>query len=188
MKKYLCVLLCGLCGCVQIPQGITAVQGFDVQRYLGTWYEIARLDHSFERGLINVNATYSLNADGSLKVLNRGYDPSRNQWKEAEGRAYFVSAPDLGRLKVSFFGPFYGGYNIIDLEEDAYAHALVCGNNRAYLWILARQPVLAEAVKESLVQKAKSLGFNTDALIYVQQDQPAAPLDARGGSAVSSRQ
>lgn len=132
MKRALWLLLFGVFGCVQIPQGVIAVKGFDVQRYLGTWYEIARLDHSFERGLINVTATYSLNEDGSLLVVNRGFDPKLNRWKEAKGRAHFVSGSDLGRLKVSFFRPFYGGYNIIDLERN-YSYVLICGNNRSYL-------------------------------------------------------
>jgi apolipoprotein D and lipocalin family protein len=169
MKKILCMLLFALCGCARIPEGIVAIKGFEVQRYLGTWYEIARLDHSFERGLINVSATYSLNQDGSLRVVNRGFDPVKNRWKEAVGRARFVSGPDLGRLKVSFFGPFYGGYNIIELDQSGYSYVLICGNDRSYLWILAREPRLPDAVKTSLVNKAKDLGFAVDSLIYVQQ-------------------
>ena len=169
MKKALYLLLLGIYGCVQIPEGAVAVKGFDAQRYLGTWYEIARLDHSFERGLVNVTANYSMNKDGSLRVLNRGFDPKRHRWKEAEGRAYFITGADVGRLKVSFFGPFYGGYNIIGIDERNYSYALVCGSSRSYLWILARQPELSETVKAVLTQKAKDLGFDTGALIYVQQ-------------------
>lgn len=172
MTKVMCLLLfvCGLCSCVQIPEGVVAVKGFAVQRYLGTWYEIARLDHSFEKGLVNVTANYSLNSNGSLRVVNRGFDPKLNQWKQVEGRAYFVAGSDLGRLKVSFFGPFYGGYNIFEIDERAYAYALVCGNSKSYLWILARQPQLPENVLVDLRQKAQHLGFNTDALIYVQPE------------------
>ena len=170
MKRTLCLMLLGMCGCVQIPEGVEAVQGFDVNRYLGTWHEIARLDHSFERGLVCVNATYSLNEDGSLRVVNRGYDPERKVWKEATGRAYFISGSDIGRLKVSFFWPFYGGYNIIELDKSDYSYALVCGNTRSYLWILARQTELPETVKTALTQKARSLGFNTEALIQVRHD------------------
>jgi apolipoprotein D and lipocalin family protein len=181
MKTLLCLLLFGLCGCAHIPEGIDAVKGFDVQRYLGTWYEIARLDHSFERGLINVSATYSLKEDGSLRVVNRGFDPKQNRWKEAEGRAYFIAEPDQGRLKVSFFRPFYGGYNILQIDERDYAYALICGNNRSYLWILAKQPKLPEAVMASLTQKAKDLGFDTAALIYVQQPNPVSKSDAGEG-------
>lgn len=173
MKRALCLLLLGVYGCVQIPKGVIAVNGFDMQRYLGTWYEIARLDHSFERGLINVTATYTLNEDGSLRVVNRGFDPQLNRWKEAAGRAHFVSESDQGRLKVSFFGPFYGGYNILEIDERDYTYALICGNSRSYLWILARQPKLSETVMASLTEKAKNLGFDTDALIYVQQKNMA---------------
>jgi apolipoprotein D and lipocalin family protein len=173
MKKVLCLLLFGLCGCAQIPKGVVAVEGFDVQRYLGTWYEIARLDHSFERGLINITATYRLNEDGSLRVVNRGFDYKLNRWKEAEGLGYFVSRSDIGRLRVSFFGPFYGGYNILEIDEHNYSYALVCGNSRSYLWILAREPELPERVMNSITQKAKDLGFDTDALIYVQHKDMA---------------
>ena len=169
-KALVCLLVISMYGCARIPEGVVAVKGFEVQRYLGTWYEIARLDHSFERGLINVSATYTLNADGSLRVVNRGFDPRKNRWKEAVGRARFVSDPDLGRLKVSFFGPFYGGYNILELDRQDYSYALVCGNSSSYLWILARRPELSETVTASLLQKAKTLGFDTDALIFVQQD------------------
>lgn len=181
MKRILCLMLLGMCGCAQIPQGVVAITGFDVQRYLGTWYEIARLDHSFERGLINVIATYSLNDNGSLRVVNRGFDPKRNKWKQAEGRAYFVSRPDIGSLKVSFFRPFYGGYNILDLDKKNYSYVLICGNSRSYLWILAREPQLSESVTGSLIQKAKKLGFNTEALIYVQQKKMGDKQNTSGG-------
>ena len=133
---------------------------------------VARIltDNSFERGLINVSATYSLAEDGSLRVVNRGFDPRQKRWKEAEGRGHFVSGTDEGRLKVSFFGPFYGGYNIIHIDRQDYSYALVCGNSRSYLWILARQPRLPEDVLASLTETAKGLGFDTGALIRVQHD------------------
>jgi len=155
-----------------IPQGVTAVKGFDVQRYLGTWYEVARLDHSFERGLSNVTAEYSLRDDGDLRVINRGYNTNKQAWQEAEGRAKFVETPDIGRLKVSFFGPFYGGYNIVTLDEN-YQYAMIVGNDRDFLWILSRTPVLDSAVQQRLVAQAKSLDFPVDQLIYVSQ-QPVA--------------
>ncbi len=169
MRVFLITLLLGLAGCARIPDGVTAVKGFDVQRYLGTWYEIARLDHSFERGLENVTATYSLGKDGSLRVVNRGFDPKLKRWKEAVGKANFVSGTDVGRLKVSFFGPIYSGYNIIGIDEQKYSYVLICGNSRDYLWILARQPELPRTVTDSLVQKAKGLGFDTGALMFVHQ-------------------
>jgi apolipoprotein D and lipocalin family protein len=181
MKKILCFLLFGLCGCAQIPKGLIAVKGFEVNRYLGTWYEIARLDHSFERGLINVTATYSLNMDGSLRVVNRGFDPKMNNWKEVTGRAYFVSQKDIGQFKVSFFRPFYGGYNILEIDEPNYSYALICGNSKSYLWILARQSKLSETVIASLTQKAKDLGFDAGALIYVEHKHTANKQDTGVG-------
>ena len=155
-------------GCVRIPDGIEPVTTFDVNRYVGTWYEIARLDHSFERGLTRVTAVYSLADKGLIKVLNRGYDPSKKEWKEAEGRAYFVGESNEGRLKVSFFGPFFGGYNIIDLDSENYSYSLVCGPNLNYLWILSRTPELDKNILDALVNKAKNLGFSTEDLIYVE--------------------
>jgi apolipoprotein D and lipocalin family protein len=161
-----CVLF--VAGCTGMPQGVTPVSGFDVNRYLGEWYEIARLDHSFERGLEKITAQYSLNPDGSLKVVNRGFDEASGQWREAEGKARFIDDPTTGRLKVSFFGPFYGAYNIIRLDHDAYRYALVCGPDTSYLWILARSPDLDRTIVEQLVSYAADLGFDTSQLIYVR--------------------
>jgi apolipoprotein D and lipocalin family protein len=169
MKKLLAVLILVLAGCTGIPEQVTPVEGFEVQRYLGRWYEIARLDHSFERGLTQVTADYSSREDGGIRVVNRGYDPDSGSWREVEGKAYFVSRPDLGRLKVSFFGPFYGGYNIFELDHRDYSYSLVCGPDKSYLWILAREPTLDPPILERLVRKADSLGFPTERLIYPQQ-------------------
>ncbi len=157
-----------LSGCAGIPDGIVPVTGFDVERYLGKWYEVARLDHSFERGLEQVSAEYSLRDDGDIRVINRGYDTAKQKPAEAEGRAKFVGAKDVGQLQVSFFGPFYGGYNIVELDPN-YQYALVTGNDREYLWMLSRTPQLDAAVQQRLVDKAKSLGFATDKLIFVKQ-------------------
>jgi len=155
-------------GCTGLPQGITPVSGFDVNRYLGEWYEIARLDHAFERGLEKVTARYSLLQDGGLRVVNRGFDAASGRWREAEGKAYFIDDPHTGRLKVSFFGPFYGAYNIIRLDRSGYRYALVCGPDRSYLWILARSPELDRAIVDELVSYAADLGFDTSQLIYVR--------------------
>jgi apolipoprotein D and lipocalin family protein len=163
-------LLVVLTGCAKIPSGITPVRGFELERYLGTWYEIARLDHSFERGLTHVKATYSMNDDGTVRVLNQGYDPAKEEWRQAIGKAKFVGSSDVGQLKVSFFGPFYGGYNIVELDAD-YDHAIVCGPKRSYLWILSRQPQLPAETYARLVEQAKELGFATDDLIVVKQDE-----------------
>ncbi len=159
-----------LYGCTGIPDGVTPVEGLDINRYLGKWYEIARLDHSFERGLNNVTAEYQLRDDGGIDVLNRGYDPVRMKWKEADGKAYFIGDRETGRIKVSFFWPFYGAYNIIELDKKNYRYALVCGPDRSYLWILAREPRLDQAIIDKLVNKAEESGFETDKLIYVEHD------------------
>ena len=170
LKKFIFGLVFLLAGCTGLPDGVTPVDHFQLERYLGTWYEIARLDHSFERGLSQVSAEYSLNADGSVKVINRGYSAGNNKWKQAEGKAYFVKRPDQGFLKVSFFGPFYGSYVILELDKKDYAYALVCGPDRSYLWLLARTPVISDGLKKSLVSKAAALGFQTGNLIYPQHD------------------
>ena len=153
--------------CTGIPEKATPVDGFERDRYLGTWYEIARLDHSFERGLEKVSADYSLRDDGGIRVVNRGYDPTRRQWKEAVGKAYAAGDPNVGRLKVSFWGPFYSSYNIIDLDTEDYAYAMVCGPTTSYLWILARTPQMDPSLKALLIGKAEALGFATDKLIHV---------------------
>jgi apolipoprotein D and lipocalin family protein len=168
-SRLLLVLALTLSACTGTPDGVKAVTGFEADKYLGTWYEIARLDHSFERGLDKVTATYSKRDDGGIKVINRGFDSKNQKWKEAVGKAYFVEATDTGKLKVSFFGPFYGGYNIIELDKPYYNYAMVAGPDKSYLWILARTPQLPYPIKAQLVAKAKHLGFDTDALIYVEQ-------------------
>jgi apolipoprotein D and lipocalin family protein len=159
--------------CTGAPKGTSVVSGFELDRYLGTWYEIARLDHRFERGLTDVTAEYSLRDDGGVQVVNRGFNTKTGEWDEAIGKAYFVDSPDVGQLKVSFFGPFYGGYNILELDADNYEFALVAGPNRSYLWILARSPGLSDTVVQSLVEKARNLEFPVDELIYVAHDKLA---------------
>jgi apolipoprotein D and lipocalin family protein len=163
------LLLVLMTGCTGIPQGLTAVNGFDVQRYLGTWHEIARLDHRFERGLDTISATYSAREDGGVNVINTGHDVESDEWRKVEGKAYFVDNKDIGRLKVSFFGPFYGGYNIIALDKQAYSYAMVAGPDKDYLWILSRTPQLPQATVQSLIAQAKAQGFATDQLIFVKQ-------------------
>jgi apolipoprotein D and lipocalin family protein len=158
-----------LAACTYTPKDIKPIEGFQVDQYLGTWYEIARLDHSFERGLEKVTATYSMREDGGLKVVNRGFDPAKQAWKEAVGKAYFVDSPDIGKLKVSFFGPFYGGYNIIELDKPYYNYVMICGPDKSYFWILSRTPQLPYPIKAQLISKARELGFATDELIYVTQ-------------------
>jgi apolipoprotein D and lipocalin family protein len=159
-----------LTGCATIPSGVEAVRGFDVGRYEGRWYEIARLDHSFERGLSNVSATYTLRGDGRIDVLNKGFDKRSGRWKEVRGRACFLEDSTVGRLKVTFFWPFYGSYNVISLDNENYSYALVCGPNRSYLWILAREKTLGRAVIDKLIKAAKDSGFDVEGLIFVEHD------------------
>ncbi len=161
-----------LFGCVGPPEGIRPVADFNVERYLGVWYEIARLDHRFERGLSDVSAIYTPRDDGGIDVLNRGFDAASHQWKEVRGRAYFTGSERQGSLKVSFFGPFYGGYHVIALDREEYGHALVCGPNRSYLWILARTPRLDRGdTTRRLVETARALGFDTERLIFVTHEK-----------------
>lgn len=168
MKRVAILLfLLGLAGCTSVPEGVTPVTGFESERYLGTWYEIARFDHSFEDGLSRVTATYSKREDGGIRVLNKGYDAATGEWDEAEGKAYFVSDETTGHLKVSFFGPFYASYVIAELDKDNYQYSLVTGPDRSYLWILARQPTLSQDVLDELLSKAKSLGYATNEFIWV---------------------
>ncbi len=170
MKILHILILVLLTGCTGIPEGLTAVDGFDVNRYLGTWYEVARLDHRFERGLENISATYTLRDDGGIDVLNKGWDTEDGEWHEARGKAYFVEQPDKGRLKVSFFGPFYGGYNIIELDKKDYAYSMIAGPDRSYFWILSRTKQLPDATLQALIDRAGTLGFATDKLIFAKQD------------------
>jgi apolipoprotein D and lipocalin family protein len=169
LLALLLTALLGLTACsTTIPAGMSAVTPFDIQRYAGKWYEIARLDHSFERGLSDVSASYRLQADGSVEVINRGFDSKKNDWKQAVGRAKFTGEPNRASLKVSFFGPFYGGYHVIALDPQ-YRWAMVVGPDRDYLWILARDKQLAPDIREQLLRQAQQLGIDTKQLIWVGQ-------------------
>ena len=163
------LILCAalLAGCVAVPDGIQPVSGFQAERYLGTWYEIARLDHGFERGMSRVTAEYRRRDDGGIDVVNRGYLADTQTWKQADGMAYFVQSPDIGYLKVSFFGPFYGSYVVFELDRQDYRYALVAGPDRSYLWLLARSPTLDAATRERLVARAKAAGFDTLTLRFL---------------------
>jgi apolipoprotein D and lipocalin family protein len=158
-----------LSGCLGMPKSVQPVSGFKLERYLGTWYEIARLDHSFERGLSHVTAEYSVRNDGGVLVLNRGFSQAQNTWKEAEGKAYFVNSDSEGYLKVSFFGPFYGSYVVFELDRENYQYAFVSGPNTKYLWLLSRTPSVDQAVIDTFIRMAKEKGFDTESLIFVPQ-------------------
>jgi apolipoprotein D and lipocalin family protein len=172
LRTLLWLVPCLLAGCTGPPDGVIPVTGFELDRYLGSWYEIARLDHRFERGLSNVTAEYALRDQGGISVVNRGFDDASGEWREARGKAFFLDDEETGMLKVSFFGPFYGGYNVIALDEEGYAWSMVVGPNRSYLWILARSPDLDAAVLERLIAQAAALDFPVDELIRVTHDRP----------------
>ncbi|MEN9361513.1 MAG: hypothetical protein RL095_3048 [Verrucomicrobiota bacterium] len=178
--KHLSILMillsafCSLSSCASREVGLGALQpvkGFRSSEYLGTWYEIARFDHFFERGLSQVTATYSQREDGGIRVLNRGFDGAKGEWREAEGKAYLL-APDRGQLRVSFFGPFYGPYLVLELDPQ-YRWALVSSGD-GYLWILSRTPKLEQTVIDRLLARSRELGFDTSKFIWVEQKE--API------------
>ncbi|GEN68870.1 lipocalin family protein [Chryseobacterium rhizosphaerae] len=155
---------------VGVPKGAKVVKNFDVKKYLGRWYEIARFDYRFERNMDNVTAEYSENPDGTVRVNNKGYNYVKKEWKEAIGEARFVKDKTEARLKVAFFKPFWAGYNVIDIDEE-YQYALVAGSSLKYLWILSRTPNIPESMRQRFIEKAKKLGYNTEELIWVKHNQ-----------------
>ena len=155
-----------LSGCLGVPASVEPVQEFDLNRYLGKWYEIARLDHSFEEGLDNVTAVYSLRDDGGVNVVNRGFLSKDKVYQEALGRAYFVSDSDEGYLKVSFFRPFYASYVIFELDQDGYQYAFVSGPDTSFLWLLSRTPTVEQALVDHFIATSARLGFDTGKLIF----------------------
>jgi apolipoprotein D and lipocalin family protein len=176
----LLTVMVALPGCVGAPEGLTPVSGFEVERYLGRWYEIARLDHSFERGLTDVTAEYASRSDGSISVTNRGFDPAKGRWRESQGVARFTSDASVASLKVSFFRPFWGGYNVLALDRGGYRWAMVAGPSRSYLWILSREPTLDPAVLASLRDQAHRWGFDTQALIVVSHSKTTGAAEKQG--------
>ena len=174
MKRYLAILFLLLCcfGCkgIKTREEIQVVQNFDLNSYLGTWYEIARFDHKFERGLEQVSANYSLDKKGRIVVFNKGYDPKKNEWKSVKGKAKFSDKlnQNIGKLKVSFFWPFYGEYNIIVLDKK-YQYAVVTSSSKDYLWILSRRKKMDKNFLDKLILNIQETGFETNKLIYVKQ-------------------
>ncbi|MCB1233201.1 MAG: lipocalin family protein [Verrucomicrobiae bacterium] len=175
LRRVSAVLSAGVClavaGCASPPPGVTPVETFDADRYLGQWYEIARLDHGFERDLTHVTATYSALPDGGIEVLNRGYDTKKEKWQEIRGKARAAGEPSTGSLEVSFFPPFAGGYHVIALDRSAYQWAVVSGPTRNYLWILSRTPEMDKALETRLYSIARENGYAVDELIEVPQTE-----------------
>ena len=162
--------MAGFYRCSTIPKGANAVEPFDKERYLGKWYEIARMDFKFERNLIKTTAEYSLNENGIIRVVNQGYSTTKQKWVQAVGKAKFVDGDTTGMLKVSFFGPFYSGYNVIAID-DAYRYALVAGKSLKYLWILSRETSIPEEIRDKYLKIADGIGYNTSELIWVKHDK-----------------
>lgn len=156
--------------CRTAPEGVSAVKPFDPKKYTGKWYEIARFDYRFEKNLNNVTANYSLNEDGSIKVVNRGYDYKKNEWKDATGKAKLAGDADEAKLKVSFFGPFYSGYNVIAIDPQ-YRYALVAGESLDYLWLLSREKTMPEKIKQEYLRKAEEIGYQTSELVWVKHER-----------------
>lgn len=166
----ICSIMIGLFSCATIPKGAEAVKPFDKERYLGKWYEIARKDFKHERNLSNTTAEYSLNDDGTIKVDNQGYNVKKNEWTQAIGKAKFVGDENVAMLKVTFFGPFYTGYNVIAIDDD-YRYALVAGKNHKYLWILSREKTIPEDVKNNYLKIAQEVGYDTSDLVWPEHDK-----------------
>lgn len=163
------LLACALAGCTGVPKGINPVNEFDLEQYYGKWYEVARLDHRFERGLQDVSAEYSVGDNGLVQVKNRGFNAAKQKWSEAIGKARFKSDPETGHLLVSFFGPFYASYVIFELDD--YNQAYIVGNNRKFLWFLSRTPDVSDADKEKFFIKTQELNFDTSELIWVKHSK-----------------
>lgn len=155
--------------CASTPVDAVPVDNFEGERYLGKWYEIARLDHSFERGMTKVTATYSRRDDGGIKVENKGCKAAKGKWSDATGKAYFTKGETIGQLKVSFFGPFYGKYIVFDLDKEDYAYAYISGGSDKYLWLLSRTPEISDQRRADFISKSQALGYDTDGLIWVEQ-------------------
>ena len=160
----------GFNSCATIPKKAKAVEPFSKEKYLGKWYEVARFDFKFERNLNNTTAEYSLNKNGSIKVDNQGYNTVKNKWTQAIGKAKFVKDDQIAMLKVSFFGPFYGGYNVLAIDEE-YKYALVAGGSLQYLWILSRETTIPEEIKVKYLAIAESVGYDTSQLLWISHDR-----------------
>jgi apolipoprotein D and lipocalin family protein len=155
-------------GCNHSESPLPVVNTLEAKRYMGTWYEIARLPNSFEEGLTNITATYTLRDDGKITVLNKGIKTDGTT-SQAEGIAYIPNINETAKLKVSFFRPFYGKYWVIDLDT-SYQYAVVGHPNRKYLWILGRTPRMSQTIYDSLIKKTAALGFDTTALVIVNHN------------------
>lgn len=158
------------CKTTQTTVDTSTIKQLDLDRYLGTWFEIARFDHSFERGLVGVTANYSYRDDGKIKVVNAGYKNSLDgPYSEAVGKAKQPNPQkNPGKLKVAFFWIFYADYFILELDEN-YQWVLIGSSSDKYLWILSRTPQLEQETLDHILKKATERGYNTEKLIWVEQ-------------------
>ena len=174
----LCVWVLSLAGLLTAPscQGgertkldTSTVKQLDIPRFMGKWYEIARYDHIFERDLVGCEAEYTLRDDGKIKVLNSGYLKTLDgPYKESTGKAKLNKNGKPGQLRVSFFGPFYSDYNILELAPD-YSYSVVGSNSPKYLWILSRTPHLEPEVQDKIIKNLQKRGYDTSKLLWVEQ-------------------
>ncbi|MBR9860074.1 hypothetical protein GYB22_04890 [bacterium] len=176
MKLIQLLSICLVVGACNSNKYLETVDSVDLDSYAGIWYEIARLPNSFEKNLKCVTANYTLLESGNVEVLNRGYNTKKEKWEDANGKAKVASDSFNSRLKVSFFGPFYGDYYIIELDPQ-YRFALVGSPSREYLWILSRTPVLDKPTIDMLLEKAKKEGFKTSDLSFTEQDCTDSPVE-----------
>lgn len=166
LKQYFVFFVLLLTGCTRVSESIPVVEGFRLDRFLGTWHEIARFDNSFEKNMDWVSATYSIDDKGQIVIMNKGYDVELGRWRFRQGRAVLAGSESIGALKVSFFGSFFSEYNIIALDKERYSWAIACGRDRSMFWILYREPNIDKHILSRLVAKADSLGFDTAKLRY----------------------
>ena len=150
----------------QIPNGAVAVQPFDKHNYLGKWYEIARLPNRIEKDIKQVTEDYSLDDDGNIQVITKGYNFKKNEWINATGKIKFIGDENIGMLKVSYFGPFFAAYNVLDIDPD-YKYALVSSNDLDYLWILSRETTIPDNIKAQFLNMAAGIGFMVEKLEWV---------------------
>ncbi|SEA36274.1 apolipoprotein D and lipocalin family protein [Arachidicoccus rhizosphaerae] len=152
------------------PRKAEPIKDFDLYNYLGNWYEIARLDHRFEKHMTNVMASYSVNEDGNIRIINSGYQAKKDKWEKVEAVGKFRGSEHEGALKVSFFTPIYEGYNIISIDDN-YKYALIAGRNLEYLWILSREKSIPQNIKNNYLKLAELIGYNISKLTWVRHDK-----------------
>ena len=158
------------CKTASVPNHIKVVTPFDIKKFDGTWYEIARFDFKHEKDLSNVTANYTLKENGGVQVLNKGYNYVKNKWEEAKGKAKFTTSNKDGSLQVSFFGPFYAGYHVVMMEPD-YETALIFGDTTDNIWILSRTKTISEATKQKYLTHAKKAGYDLNRMVWTKHDK-----------------